>query len=90
MRKETEMAKAIRDYVLPILLTVATIISAWSIYANQVNSQREREQDKQIAVNKEQICTKADMEKLLGEQFKQHFAEFELYLQGKYKITPKK
>jgi hypothetical protein len=84
------MAKAMKEYILPICLAVLTLFNAWLLVAKQMEWTREKEQDNRITETEKKICTKAEIKDLLNESFDVHFNQFEIYLQDKYHITPKR
>jgi len=83
------MAKVIREWILPIMLSVTAILSAWGLFAVKSNLDREAEQDARITKIEQSICTKAEMKEIMTEAIDGRFDRFELFLQQKYKITPK-
>jgi hypothetical protein len=88
--RESGMARVMREWILPIMLSILAIISAWSLFAVKANMDREAEQDARITKIEQSICTKAEIKEIMVETIDGRFDRFELFLQQKYKITPKK
>lgn len=84
------MARVLKDYVLPILFTVSMILNGWFLWSANVRYEQEKNQDIRIDKVESTICTKQEVKEAMSEVVKAELNSFELRLQEKYKIIPKK
>jgi spermidine synthase len=84
------MVRKVWEIVQPWAIACMLMANGWLGFAYASATTREKEQNMEIQQLKQTICTKTDMKEMLGESFDVHFNQFEIYLQDKYRITPKK
>ena len=76
--------------IITIILATAAILNVWAVKLYFEAVEQQRLQDDRIAQLEKEICTKEELRIMIDEAFESHFNGFELYLQDKYIITPKK
>ena len=90
IKKEIGMAKLSKDNIVAIVTVILVILNVWvvKLYGDLENEINKNE--KEIVQLKTDICTKEEMKVLVKDVVDSRFDKFELFLQEKYKITPKK
>ena len=83
------MAKLSKDNIVAIVTVILVILNVWvvKLYGDLENEINKNE--KEIVQLKTEICTKEEMKVLVKDVVDSRFDKFELFLQEKYKITPK-
>ena len=76
--------------IITVILATAAILNVWAVKLYFEAVEQQRLQDDRIAQLEKEICTKEELRIMIDEAFEAHFNRFELYLQDKYIITPKK
>lgn len=87
---KVEMAKTVKEYVLPIILAILTLANGWILFAAKNNSLKEEKQNERLDRLESQVCTKQETKDILKEIIDSRFDKFELFLQDKYNISPKR